>query len=193
MQVLANIALVVMEEIAPGSQAWLTWRDLLNLFDIACCCMILFPIVWQIRSLRDAAMTDGKAEKNLKKLEQYRNFYVSVVAYIYFTRIIVRLLGATLSYELTYLAHVAGEGATVAFFLWTGNIFRPMSNHPYLRVGTDSDDEEDDEFGLDDPIELTAAGLKKKHEQRAVDEGRKPRADDTAPGDDGIEMGSIEV
>jgi hypothetical protein len=42
-----------------------------------------------------------------------------------------------------------------------------MSNNPYLRVGTDSDqEEEDDEFGLDDPIELTAAGTKKKKRGR---------------------------
>ena len=57
---------------------------------------------------------------------------------------------------------VAGEGATVAFFVMTGKAFRPMSNNPYLRVGIDSDDEGDDEFGLDDPIEIkpTAAGKK---------------------------------
>jgi G protein-coupled receptor 107 len=199
LQVLDNIALVVMEEISPGSQAWLTWRDLLNLFDIVCCCMILFPIVWQIRALRMAAATDGKAERNLKKLEQYRNFYVSVVAYIYFTRIIVRLLGATLSYERTYMATVAGEGATAAFFAWTGKVFRPMSNNPYLRVGTDSDqEEEDDEFGLDDPIELTAAGTKKKKQQEAPaageeDDAGRGRRRDQVEDENGIEMGSIEV
>ena len=56
---LDNIALVVLEEMSPGSEAWLTWRDILNLFDIICCCLVLFPIVWQIRSLRIAAATDG--------------------------------------------------------------------------------------------------------------------------------------
>ncbi len=155
LQVLDNIALVVLEEMSPGSEAWLTWRDILNLFDIICCCLVLFPIVWQIRSLRIAAATDGKAERNLNKLTQYRNFYIAVVAYIYFTRIIVRLLGASLSYENLYWKTLAGEGATAFFYILTGKAFRPMSNNPYLRVGADSDDEgNEDEFGLDDPIEL---------------------------------------
>ena len=54
-QVLDNIALVVLEEMAPGSREWYTWRDVLHLVDIACCCAILFPIVWSIRHLRQAA------------------------------------------------------------------------------------------------------------------------------------------
>lgn len=52
LQVLDNIAMVVLEETAPGSQGWLTWRDILHLVDILCCCAILFPIVWSIRHLR---------------------------------------------------------------------------------------------------------------------------------------------
>lgn len=52
LQVLDNIAMVVLEETAPGSQGWLTWRDVLHLVDIACCGAILFPIVWSIRHLK---------------------------------------------------------------------------------------------------------------------------------------------
>ena len=52
LQVLDNIAMVVLEETAPGSQGWLTWRDILHMVDIACCGAILFPIVWSIRHLR---------------------------------------------------------------------------------------------------------------------------------------------
>jgi hypothetical protein len=64
LQVLDNIALVVMEETAPGSQGWLTWHDILHLVDIICCCAILFPIVWSIRHLRQAAAADGKGSVN---------------------------------------------------------------------------------------------------------------------------------
>ena len=181
LQVLDNIALIVMEEMSPGSEAWLTWRDILNLFDIICCCLVLFPIVWQIRSLRIAAATDGKAERNLNKLTQYRNFYIAVVAYIYFTRIIVRLLGASLSYEKTYMKILAGELATAFFYVMTGKAFRPMSNNPYLRVGTGSDDEDDeDEFGLDDPIELKPQVRKNAEE--------KSNLNNTS---DGVEMTGI--
>jgi len=51
-QVLDNIAMIVLEESAPGSQGWLTWRDILHLVDIICCCAILLPIVWSIKHLR---------------------------------------------------------------------------------------------------------------------------------------------
>lgn len=52
LQVLDNIAMIVLEETAPGSQGWQTWRDVLHLVDIICCCAILLPIVWSIRHLR---------------------------------------------------------------------------------------------------------------------------------------------
>ena len=91
----------------------------------------------------------------------------------------MRLLGASLSYESTYLKTLAGEGATAFFYFMSGKAFRPMSNNPYLRVGTDSDDEgNDDEFGLDDPIEL-----KPQIRKNAVKEGE----DDAA-----VEMGKVE-
>ena len=81
LQVLDNIAMVVLEETAQGSQGWLTWRDFLHLVDIVCCCAILFPIVWSIRHLRQAAEADGKAQHNLVKLQLFRQFYVMVSCY----------------------------------------------------------------------------------------------------------------
>jgi hypothetical protein len=52
LQVLDNIAMIIVEEAAPGSQGWLTWRDILHIVDIICCLAILLPIVWSIRHLR---------------------------------------------------------------------------------------------------------------------------------------------
>ena len=49
LQVMVNIAMVIVEETPPGTMGWLTWRDILHLADIICCCAILFPIVWSIR------------------------------------------------------------------------------------------------------------------------------------------------
>jgi len=60
MQVLVNTAMVVVEETPPGTYGWMTWRDILHLLDVICCCAILFPIVWSIRHLREAAEADGK-------------------------------------------------------------------------------------------------------------------------------------
>ena len=49
--------------------------------------------------LRQAAAADGKAEHNIMKLTLFRQFYIMVVTYIYFTRIIVFLLAATMPYD----------------------------------------------------------------------------------------------
>ena len=76
LQVVNNIALVVTEEENMGNQDWAAWRDILHLFDIICCCAILFPIVWSIKHLREAAATDGKAAVNAEKLTLFRQFYM---------------------------------------------------------------------------------------------------------------------
>ena len=92
--------------------------------DIVCCCAILFPIVWSIRHLRQAAGADGKAEHNLMKLTLFRQFYIMVVTYIYFTRIVVFLLAATLPFQLLWLRYLFTELATLAFYVVTGYKFK---------------------------------------------------------------------
>ena len=150
LQVVDNVALVIFEETAPGSQRWLTWRDVLHLVDILCCCAILFPIVWSIRHLREAAAADGKTRNNIAKLTLFRQFYIMVVAYIYFTRIVVFLLAATLPFRYLWLRYVFSEGATLLFYVVTGVKFRPAEDNPYLPVNKDDGPEE---FGLDDDAE----------------------------------------
>jgi len=144
LQIMTNIAYVYVDENMRGSPGWLTWRDLLHLMDIACCCAILFPIVWSIKHLRDAAATDGKAQRNVERLRLFRQFYIMVVAYIYFTRIVVFLLGATLPFGYSWVDHFIYECATLAFFSLTGYRFQPVENNPYLMVDQDSDDEDND-------------------------------------------------
>ena len=82
-------------------------------------------------------MTDGKKVRNMNKLILFRQFYVMVVAYIYFTRIIVFLLKSTAAYNLTWLADFASEVATLAFYLTTGYMFRPVVDSLYLHLNED--------------------------------------------------------
>lgn len=89
LQVLANVAEIIIEESEEGSLEHSTWRDIFILVDLLCCAAILFPVVWSIRHLQEASATDGKALVNLKKLKLFRQFYIMIVCYIYFTRIIV--------------------------------------------------------------------------------------------------------
>eukprot|EP00291_Cryptomonas_curvata_P022974 CAMPEP_0172171972 /NCGR_PEP_ID=MMETSP1050-20130122/12188_1 /TAXON_ID=233186 /ORGANISM="Cryptomonas curvata, Strain CCAP979/52" /LENGTH=434 /DNA_ID=CAMNT_0012843461 /DNA_START=54 /DNA_END=1358 /DNA_ORIENTATION=- len=140
LQVVVNTAMVVVEETPPGTMGWLTWRDVLHLFDVVCCCAVLFPIVWSIRHLREAAEADGKAARTLMKLKLFREFYVMLVAYIYFTRIVVYLLRATTPCAYSWVSKAVSELATLAFFVMSGYKFRPVEGNPYLKV-----DNEDDE------------------------------------------------
>ena len=50
--------------------------------------------------------------------------------YIYFTRIIVFLLAATLPFRYLWLRYVFAEGATLIFYVCTGWMFRPREDNP---------------------------------------------------------------
>ena len=151
LQVVNNVALVVLEETAPGSVLWLEWREVFHLVDIVCCIAILFPIVWSIKNLREAAEVDGKAQQVLAKLQIFRTFYVLTVAYIYSTRILVYLLAASVPYNFIWLQAVFSEAITFTYYVITGWSFRPGMENSYLALNANDDDDDDDaehEFGL---------------------------------------------
>ncbi|CAI5729231.1 unnamed protein product [Peronospora destructor] len=148
LQVVSNIAQIVEAETAVGTRAWVSWRDILIIADVACCAAVLFPVVWSIRQLRIAAATDGKAFINLQKLTQFRSFYLLVICYIYATRLALQLLRASLPYDATWVAVAVSELAALGFFIATGYRFRPLPVNPYLEVPMHEDDLE--EFALGD-------------------------------------------
>lgn len=139
LQVFANVAIIVLDEYTPAFSHFQWWQGMLHLVDIVCCAVILFPIIWSIKQMREAAEIDGKAARSLNKLVMFRQFYIMVVAYIYFTRIIVALLGMTLPYRHIWLAPAAAELATLAFYVACGLIFRPAppGANPYLALDVD--------------------------------------------------------
>ena len=93
--------------------------------------------------------TDTIAPRNnIAKLTLFRQFYIMVVTYIYFTRIVVFLLAATLPFQWLWLRYVFSEGATLLFYVVTGYKFRPAEDNPYLPLKKGDDDLE--EFGIDD-------------------------------------------
>eukprot|EP00981_Chlorochromonas_danica_P015232 scaffold11024_cov179-Ochromonas_danica.AAC.2 len=94
-----------------------------------------------------AAEVDGKAQANLVKLTQFRQFYMLTLMYIYFTRIAVYLLEATVPFYLLWLGPFCAEGAAAIFYLLTGYSFRPSTDNPYLPVRTEEG--EGQEYGLD--------------------------------------------
>ncbi|KAG8221817.1 hypothetical protein J437_LFUL002819 [Ladona fulva] len=141
--VLANVAEIIIEESEEGDLEYRTWRDLFILVDLLCCGAILFPVVWSIRHLQEASQTDGKAAINLRKLKLFRHFYIMIVCYIYFTRIIVYLLRITVPFQYEWLDAMFREMATYVFFVLTGYKFRPASANPYFQLAQDEDEEEE--------------------------------------------------
>ncbi|KAB1259935.1 Protein GPR108 [Camelus dromedarius] len=141
LQVLANVAYIVMESREEGASDYRVWKEILFLVDLICCGTILFPVVWSIRHLQDASGTDGKVAVNLAKLKLFRHYYVMVICYIYFTRIIAILLRVAVPFQWQWLYQLLVEGSTLAFFVLTGCKFQPARDNPYLQLP--QEDEED--------------------------------------------------
>ncbi|KAL9673124.1 hypothetical protein QQ045_029377 [Rhodiola kirilowii] len=140
LQVVANVAAIVVGETGPFIKDWVTWNQILLLVDIICCCGILFPIVWSIRSLKETSKTDGKAARNLAKLTLFRQFYTVVIAYLYFTRIIVFALRTIAAYKYQWVSNAAEEIASVVFYSIMFYMFRPAEKNEYFAI----DDEEEE-------------------------------------------------
>ncbi|XP_075869481.1 protein GPR108 [Nelusetta ayraudi] len=145
LQVLANVAYIIIESTEEGSSEYNLWKEILFLVDLICCGAILFPVVWSIRHLQEASNTDGKAAMNLEKLKLFRHYYVMIVCYIYFTRIIAILLRVTMPFQWQWCYELLVEVSTLIFFVLTGYKFRPASNNPYLQLPLDEEDVEMDE------------------------------------------------
>lgn len=145
LQVLANVAYIIIESTEEGSSEYYVWKEILFLVDLICCGAILFPVVWSIRHLQEASSTDGKAAMNLEKLKLFRHYYVMIVCYIYFTRIIAILLKITMPFQWQWCYEFLVEVSTLIFFVLTGYKFRPASNNPYLQLPLDEEDVEMDE------------------------------------------------
>ncbi|KAM0068594.1 putative transmembrane protein GPR107/GPR108 [Helianthus debilis subsp. tardiflorus] len=141
LQVLANVASAVIGENGPFIKSWVTWNQVFLLVDLICCCAILFPIVWSIRSLRETSKTDGKAARNLAKLTLFKQFYVLVIGYLYFTRIIVFSLRTISSYKFEWVSNAAEEVASLVFYMMMFYMFRPTDRNDYFLVNEDEEKE----------------------------------------------------
>jgi len=141
-QVISNVAYIILEESEQGEMSHNFWKEIFVMIDLLCCGAILLPVVWSIRHLQDASSSDGKAAVSLEKLKLFRHFYIMVVCYVYFTRIIVYLLKITVPFQYEWLDSMFKEVATLVFFVMTGYKFRPACNNPYFKVAMEDDMEE---------------------------------------------------
>ena len=144
LQVLSNMAYILTDDRSPAQRAWFTWNDIFTVVDIACCCAVLFPLVWSIKRLKENAQVDGKAAQSMAKMKLFKDFYVMVITYVYFTRIIEKLLRFVLPYEHSWLCDASGELATLAFYVLTGMKVFPAEHNPYFSIP--------DDVGREDPF-----------------------------------------
>ncbi|XP_072344765.1 protein GPR107 isoform X2 [Scyliorhinus torazame] len=168
LQVLANVAYIIIESTEEGTTEYGLWKEILFLVDLLCCGAILFPVVWSIRHLQEMSALDGKAAVNLAKLKLFRHYYVMIVCYIYFTRIIAILIKIIVPFQWKWLYQFLDELATLVFFSLTGYKFRPASDNPYLQLPQNEEDVEMDEV-VTNPPTLHIFGLwgrnSHKHEE----------------------------
>mmetsp|Transcript_13356 Transcript_13356/g.27099 ORF Transcript_13356/g.27099 Transcript_13356/m.27099 type:complete len:547 (-) Transcript_13356:79-1719(-) len=172
LQIIDNIAVVVLSQETEGERLYEDWSALLHFVDILCCCAVLIPIVWQINSfettieaeterteqsnqqsisnaisdVESEAPATAEAARTLQKLKQFRSFYLLVLVYIYFTRIAVYLFATCLGYRQTWLRYFVTELGTLVFYAVVGFLFRPVSDNPYLKVGRDAGADVEIEF-----------------------------------------------
>eukprot|EP01018_Ginkgo_biloba_P010830 Gb_14836 [translate_table: standard] len=154
LQVVANIAAAVIGESGPYAKDWFQWKQLLLLIDVICCCAVLFPIVWSIKHLKEAAQTDGKAAVILRKLTLFRHYYIVVVSYIYFTRVVVFALMTITAFRFLWTSDLARELATLGFYVFTGYKFRPLVHNPYFVIDEEEEEAAAQALKLDDDFEL---------------------------------------
>ncbi|NXA34924.1 GP107 protein, partial [Eudromia elegans] len=143
LQVLANVAYIIIESTEEGTTEYGLWKEILFLVDLLCCGAILFPVVWSIRHLQEASATDGKGKDSARMmLAHVLSFFLpQIVCYIYFTRIIAILIKIAVPFQWKWLYQLLDEMATLVFFVLTGYKFRPASDNPYLQLSQDDEDD----------------------------------------------------
>uniref|UniRef100_A0A8D2IT46 G protein-coupled receptor 107 n=1 Tax=Varanus komodoensis TaxID=61221 RepID=A0A8D2IT46_VARKO len=117
LQVLDNVAYIIIESTEEGTTESGLWKEILFLVDLLCSAI------------------------NLAKLKLFRHYYVMIVCYIYFTRIIAILIKIAVPFQWKWLYQLLDEMATFVFFVLTGYKFRPASDNPYLQLSQDDDDD----------------------------------------------------
>lgn len=182
LQVLDNIALLILARETKGETKFEDWNAILHLVDIICCCAVFVPIAWQVSTLesklesdnyKDGRSTSDNLEeipespdeiseenaRTLSKLKQFQCFYLMVVAYVYTTRIAVYLLATTLDYKHTYVRYVVAEIATLAFYVMTGLRFRPLPENPYTAIPSKKESVEHEIYFDEDRGEVELASM----------------------------------
>ncbi|KAL1807287.1 hypothetical protein ACET3Z_030355 [Daucus carota] len=142
LQALVNIAYIMETEEGPSAKNFGFWFTIFVFVDIACCFVIMVPVTWSIRTLRDTSKMDGRAATNLKKLRLFRDFYIALVVYLYFTRYSAIFLSVYLNYKDQWWCSMVTETATLGFYTTMFYLFQPQERNQYFALAFDDEEEE---------------------------------------------------
>lgn len=191
LQVLDNVALIIIEESESGWRNYTFWVQTFVFIDLICCAAIILPVVWSIRHLHEASRTDGKAAFNLEKLRIFRQFYILVIAYIYLTRIIKYLVIFTVPFQYAWLVVVVEEAGTWLFFVVTGGKFRPAPNNPYLKLSQSDDETEMEEAVTQSGALEGVTRLKRPGDRKTRSESPKQQSSSESSDESGTEGNGV--
>uniref|UniRef100_A0A8C7J175 G protein-coupled receptor 107 n=1 Tax=Oncorhynchus kisutch TaxID=8019 RepID=A0A8C7J175_ONCKI len=124
LQVLANVAYIILESTEEGTTEYGLWKEVLFLVDLLCCVLRFSMGSKIVYHLSNVCIS-------LSLLQ--------IVCYIYFTRIIAILIKFIVPFQWKWLYQLLDELATLAFFFLTGHKFRPASYNPYLLLSVEDD------------------------------------------------------
>ncbi|KAI3716639.1 hypothetical protein L1987_67653 [Smallanthus sonchifolius] len=133
LQVFGYVASVVIQETGPYIRDWVTWNQVFLLVDLICCCAVIFPVVWSIRSF---SKTDAKSARHLSW------FCVVVIGYLLVTRIGVFALKVFADYKDQWVCSAAEEMASLVFYLVMFYMFRPVEEDEYVGLDDEGEYEE---------------------------------------------------
>ena len=161
MQLLANTAIIVTDDYAPGSLVYLEWSYVFYLCDFVAAVAVVVPLHWHYKQLQQTYSsgsgtdTNAKAAETLARLSAMRSFYTWTVGYVYATRLLLWILRKAVTYRYSWVPTFLEEAITLAYYAYTGYKFRPSSENAYLRVA--QDDDEDTGVGTEDVARATGA------------------------------------
>lgn len=178
LQVLDNIAIIALTQETIGERLYNDWSVVLHLADIISCGAIVIPIIWQLRSIEDSLESmrqnyncgdiDISVQDLEGRLSLFRSFYVIIVMYIYFTRVVIYLIASGLTYKYIWIKDFILELGTLLFYVSIGTLFIPkseedsrISSAQYAQVNTDDAVADINPDSFDDiDIELTETIVK---------------------------------
>eukprot|EP01064_Diplonema_japonicum_P037154 TRINITY_DN8634_c3_g1_i1.p1 TRINITY_DN8634_c3_g1~~TRINITY_DN8634_c3_g1_i1.p1 ORF type:complete len:509 (+),score=106.55 TRINITY_DN8634_c3_g1_i1:57-1583(+) len=167
LQLFINILWIVVDHLRDGDSEWDKWQNFLSVLDMACCLIVMVPILWSVKQIRNAQSSDGKVARNLARMKQFRTLYLAIVIYIYFKTIICGMvLTEQVKYDNTWIPPVLTELATLVCFVFVGLKFRPMKENPYTHL------EEEDFQEAGEALDMELADL--DNNRKNFDDSNQP-------------------